>query len=157
MTPFIDRRNAGRQLGQRLFEHRAGKAARENEGLERREHSYRGGGERLALQGRICLIIDDGIATGAPMQAAVIAGRKQNPCRIVVAAPVAAAGVQENFKHRAAQVVNVYTPADFVSVGLWYRDFGQILDEEVQALLNTSRSAGNWFIPEGNSPPTAHG
>jgi len=124
--------------------------------LERREISYRGGRERLAVEGRICLIVDDGIATGASMQAAAIAVRKQNPNRIVVAAPVGAEAVHQNFQHTADEVVTVYTPREFSSVGLWYEDFSQTSDEEVRELLEASRSPSNWFKPDGNAPPAFH-
>jgi len=108
--------------------------AREEEELERREAAF---GERAAidLRGRVVILIDDGLATGASMRAAVMALRQREPKRIVVAVPVAAAQTVEEFAREFGEIVFVEAPRDFSGVGQWYVDFTQTTDEEVRALL----------------------
>lgn len=113
--------------------------------LQRREQAYRGaeGAQPLNLHDRVCIIVDDGIATGASMLAAVLAVRSQNPAKIVVAAPVAAMPVYNKFQSLADEAVCVQTPADFSSVGIWYEYFPQTEEAEVQALLRESRACNS--------------
>jgi predicted phosphoribosyltransferase len=81
------------------------------------------------------ILVDDGLATGSTMRAAVHAARALSPARIVVAAPVAAPATCEDLRNVADEVVCARTPPGFSAVGQWYRDFSQTTDEEVRALL----------------------
>ena len=109
--------------------------AREQAELVRRERLYRGDRAPLALAGKVLLLIDDGLATGATMCAAVKAARMGRPERIVVAVPVASREAVQSVGTLADEVVCVSTPEHFRAVGLWYEDFGQTGDEEVCELL----------------------
>ena len=109
--------------------------ARETEELARREDLYRGQRAPLALAGRVVILVDDGLATGATMHAAVLAARAAHPQCIVVAVPVASREAVQLLGAVADEVVSVFTPEHFRSVGLWYADFAQTSDEEVRALL----------------------
>jgi len=108
---------------------------REQVELARRERLYRGERAPLALEGRVLLLVDDGLATGATMRAAVMAVRAGRPQRIVVAVPVASREALQSVGSVADEVVCVFTPAHFRAVGQWYEDFGQTSDEEVCRLL----------------------
>ncbi len=108
--------------------------------LARREQLYRGGRLPPAISGRTVIVVDDGLATGASMRAAVRALRTQAPARIVVAVPVAAEDTADELRREADLVVTVATPEPFVAVGRWYRDFEQVEDAEVQRLLAEARS-----------------
>jgi predicted phosphoribosyltransferase len=112
-------------------------AAREQRELERRERAYRGDRPQPVLKGRTVILVDDGMATGTTMQAAVAALRAHYPARIVVAVPVAARTTCEAFEHIADDIVCIcdYTPESFFAVGLWYDDFTQTTDQEVRSLL----------------------
>jgi predicted phosphoribosyltransferase len=107
------------------------------EGLElaRRDRLYRGGREPLSVEGRVAILVDDGLATGASMKAAARAVRVKAPRRIVVAVPVSAAVTAEELRAEADEVVCVETPEPFIAVGMWYRDFRQTTDAEVRELL----------------------
>lgn len=109
--------------------------AREQAELVRRERLYRGERPPLVLGGRVLLLVDDGLATGATMRAAVMAARAGRPQRIVVAVPVASREAVQSVASVADEVVSVFTPEHFRAVGLWYQDFGQTSDEEVCRLL----------------------
>lgn len=104
--------------------------------LDRRERAYRDGREPMSLQGRIVLLIDDGLATGSTMKAAVQAVRAHAPARIVVAVPVGAPETCREFAAVADEIVCARTPEPFSAVGQWYRDFSQTSDAEVRALLH---------------------
>jgi putative phosphoribosyl transferase len=103
--------------------------------LERRERLYRGDRARPALAHRCVIIVDDGAATGATMDAAVEAARQLGPARVVVALAVAPPEVVETLEAHADEVVCLATPAPFFAVGQWYEDFRQVGDDEVRALL----------------------
>jgi predicted phosphoribosyltransferase len=110
-------------------------AARERLELERQALHYRGARPHPAIAGLTVILVDDGLATGATMQAAAVALRRFNPARIVVAAPVAARETAARLALDADEVVVVTTPEPFRAVGLWYESFDQTTDEEVQNLL----------------------
>ena len=103
--------------------------------LARREAEYRAGRAPLALRGQTAILVDDGLATGASMRAAVAALRQLGVARIVVAVPVAAPEICEEFKEEVDEFLCASTPAHFHSVGEFYRDFSQTTDEEVRELL----------------------
>ena len=109
--------------------------------LARREQLYRGQRPPPAIGGRTVIVVDDGLATGATMRAAVQALRTQAPARIVVAVPVAAADTAARLRSEADDVVTVATPEPFVAVGRWYRDFEQVEDAEVRRMLAAAHGA----------------
>ena len=110
-------------------------AARELVELERREREYRGKRAPLNVDGCTVIVVDDGLATGSTMKAAVRALRKMRPKKIVVAVPVAAPATCEQFANEADEMICLSTPEPFQAVGLWYEDFTQTTDEEVHKLL----------------------
>lgn len=124
------------ELLRRTFEHLAAKQRRE---LERRERVYRSGLPALDLQGKSVILVDDGLATGSTMLAAIRAARKAGANSIIVAAPVASSEAQDLARAEADQVVILQTPALLSAVGEWYEDFDQIEDAEVCRLLDLSR------------------
>ena len=103
--------------------------------LQRREKAYRAGRPPLELEGKTVIVVDDGIATGSTMLAAVSALRQLNAARIVVAAPVIAASTHREMQRVADEVTAVMIPERFYAVGQWYEDFSQTTDEEVRELL----------------------
>lgn len=109
--------------------------ARERAAVESRERLYRGDRPAPALTGLDVVLVDDGLATGATMRAAVAAVGAHHPRRVVVAVPVAPAETVAAFRRGGIEVACVHVPDDFVSVGSWYRDFGQVSDEEVIRLI----------------------
>lgn len=111
-------------------------AEREQRELERREIAYRGKRPPLDVAGRTVIIVDDGLATGSTMRAAVRALRRMEPRAIIVAVPVAAAETCADLRAEADEVVCLRTPEPFQAVGLWYDDFTQTTDEEVHELLD---------------------
>lgn len=120
---------------------------REQRELERREHLYRDDRPAPDVRGCTVILIDDGLATGATMRAAVRALREQQPTHIVVAVPVAAPVVCEEFRAEADDVVCAKTPEPFYGVGYWYEDFAQTSDQEVHDMLEQA---------EQENPVTAH-
>lgn len=110
--------------------------AREERELLRRERLYRGERAPLRLRERIVIVVDDGLATGATMRAAIMALREKHPARIVVAVPVGSPEICEGIKAEADEVVCAMTPRLFLSVGDWYADFAQTGDDEVRSLLS---------------------
>jgi predicted phosphoribosyltransferase len=114
-------------------------AAQEQRELERREQLFRGDRPAPDLKGRTVILVDDGLATGATMRAAVEALRRLAPARIVVAVPVGAPETCEEFRPEVDEVVCAFTPEYFEAVGRWYEKFEQTTDDEVRALLKQAR------------------
>lgn len=110
-------------------------AEREQAELERREREYRADRLPERIAGRTAIVVDDGLATGQSMLAAVRALRQQRPARIVVAVPVAAEDTCAALRGEADEVICPVTPEPFYAVGAWYEDFSQTSDDEVRALL----------------------
>jgi putative phosphoribosyl transferase len=110
-------------------------AANEQLELERREHLYRGDRPAYAVHGRTVILVDDGIATGATMHAAVEALKQQQPARILIAVPTAAPSTCDEFADEVDGLICVIRPEPFIAVGYWYRQFSQTSDEEVRNLL----------------------
>jgi predicted phosphoribosyltransferase len=108
--------------------------------LQRRERLYRGNRPPPDVKGKTIILVDDGLATGSTMLAAVRALRQQGPARTVVAVPVASPDTCELLKAYVDEVVCAATPEPFYAVGLWYEDFSQTTDEEVRELLERSAS-----------------
>ncbi|WP_239470701.1 phosphoribosyltransferase [Archangium violaceum] len=129
-------------------------AREEQRELERREQAYRGEQEPSLLRGQTLLLVDDGLATGSTMRAAVRALKQSGPARIVVAVPVASAEACQAFEHEADEVVCLETPKPFRAVGLWYRDFSQTSDEEVRELLWRARELAQSSGPRDDATPT---
>lgn len=127
-------------------------AASEGRELARRERLYRGGRPPLDVRGKVVILVDDGVATGSTMRAAIEALRQQGAARIVVAVPVAAPSVCEMLAELADDVVCDLTPEPFYAVGLWYEEFEQTSDAEVQDLL--AKAEARIFK---SSPATATG
>jgi erythromycin esterase-like protein/predicted phosphoribosyltransferase len=113
-------------------------AVRERLELERRDVLYRGNRRSFVVRGRTVILVDDGLATGSTMQAAIIALRQHAPARIVVAVPVGARETCEQLRRIADELVCVSMPEPFRAVGLWYEEFAQTSDEEVKRLLATA-------------------
>jgi putative phosphoribosyl transferase len=109
--------------------------ARELAEVQRRERSYRGERPALAMAGRTAILVDDGLATGATMEAAVRALRALDAKRVVVAVPVSSVEARDRVAALADEVVCLEAPLFFSAVGQWYRNFQQTSDDEVRALL----------------------
>ena len=116
-------------------------AVRERMELDRRDTLYRGGRPLPIVHGRIVILIDDGLATGSTMQAAVTALRRFEPARIVVAVPVGVRETCERLRRLADEVVCLMTPEPFQAVGLWYEEFTQTTDDEAKRLLTQAERA----------------
>jgi putative phosphoribosyl transferase len=116
---------------------------RETAELSRREHAYRSGRPVADPRGKTVIVVDDGIATGASMLAAVGALRAKDPDSIVVAVPVGAQSVCQMLAREADAVVCATLPNDFEAVGQVYADFHQVSDDEVRELLNTTPTTAN--------------
>ncbi|HEV2495712.1 MAG TPA: phosphoribosyltransferase [Terriglobia bacterium] len=110
-------------------------ARRQQVELERREKLYRGERPATQVAGQVVILVDDGIATGSTMRAAVQALRQQKPARIVVAVPVAPPSVCEEMQTVVDELICLAQPAGFFAVGQWYRDFSETSDEQVRSLL----------------------
>jgi predicted phosphoribosyltransferase len=116
-------------------------AAAESLELERRERSYRGDRPEPRVAGKTVILVDDGLATGSTMRAAVAALRAQDPARIVVAVPVAAPSTCEELRREVDEMVCLATPEPFMAVGRFYQDFSQTTDEEVRERLAAARAS----------------
>ena len=119
-------------------------ADRELQEIERREQQYRARRPAVEVQGRTLILVDDGLATGATMRAAVTALRQRRPARVIVAVPTAASETCADLRTEVEEIVCAHTPEPFYAVGLWYDDFTQVGDEEVRDLLTAAvRGHGN--------------
>jgi putative phosphoribosyl transferase len=114
-------------------------AAREQAELERRAEAYRGTAEPPDVRGQTAILVDDGLATGASMRAAVEAVRGLGPGRVVVAVPAAARQTCDDLARDVDEVVCLLTPEPFFAVGMWYRDFSETTDDDVRAALAEAR------------------
>lgn len=120
--------------------------------LERRERVYRGDRPPIKIEGKVTLLIDDGIATGSSMRAGIKALRQMKPSRLVVAVPVAPLHTCKRMKSEVDEFVCVYTPELFYAIGQFYEDFSQISDEEVTELLHRAAQSVNSSRPDIGSP-----
>lgn len=116
-------------------------AAVEQSELARREQAYRGGRPPVEVEGRTVILVDDGLATGSTMRAAVAALRRRHPARVVVAVPTAAPETCEGLTREVDDIVCAMTPTPFYGVGEWYEIFDQTGDEEVRDLLERAAPA----------------
>ncbi len=123
--------------------------------LTRRERLYRAGLPPLDVRGKTVILVDDGLATGSSMRAAVSALRQLHPTRIVVAVPVASDETCDAFRDLVDEIICAVTPIPFFAVGSWYEDFSQTTDEEVIDLLH--RAAQAHSSKEGGANVHAHG
>jgi predicted phosphoribosyltransferase len=117
--------------------------------LDRREREYRQGQPLIGLDGRTVILVDDGLATGSTMKAAVQAVRQHRPARVVVAVPVGAPATCEQIGNVADETVCARMPEPFSAVGQWYRDFSQTTDEEVRELLEEHARRVNPHVGSG--------
>lgn len=115
-------------------------AAEEGQELRRRELAYRGSYSEPEVRGKTVLLIDDGVATGSTLRAAIRALRAQRPARLVVGVPTAARSTYYELQPEVDEFVALMTPEPFYGVGQWYEDFGQTSDAEVTALLERARA-----------------
>ncbi len=157
------RREAQRELGLD-DEDVAALGEREATELARRVRVYRGDTPMPSLAGRTVIVVDDGVATGATAHAAARAARRRGAARVVLAAPVIAASSEPELRSDFDEVVAVELPEPFVAVGMWYRRFEQVTDEEVVECLRRSRERpraedeeeifdGEWIGPDSEDPP----
>lgn len=110
-------------------------AAKEQQELERRERLYRDDRPATNLREHTVILVDDGLATGATMRAAVMALRQQQPTQIIIAVPVSSPEICQKFEDEVDEIICAMTPRPFYSVGVWYDNFSQTTDEEVRDLL----------------------
>jgi len=113
---------------------------REQAELQRREEAFREGREPLALSGATVVLVDDGVATGATMKAAIDAVREAGTTRVVVAIPLAPKDTLRELRAKADEVICLETPSPFWAVGQGYHDFPQVQDDEVRRILSEARS-----------------
>jgi predicted phosphoribosyltransferase len=116
-------------------------ALEERQELERRERAYRDDRPPVDVRGRVVILVDDGLATGSSMRAAVAAVQQQRPTRVVVAVPVGSAATCADLQGEVDEVVCALTPQPFFAVGQWYEDFTQTSDAEVHELLDRGAHA----------------
>ncbi len=118
-------------------------AARELRELQRRDRAYRGDRPPLDVRDRTVILVDDGIATGSTMRAAITVLKSQQPQQIIVAVPVAPLETCHEMQAEVDKLVCLMTPEPFYAIGLWYEDFAQTTDEEVRNLLAERSASSN--------------
>lgn len=128
-------------------------ADQERRELERREREYRSGRPAPLIENQVVILIDDGLATGASMRAAVEAVRQQRPKWVVVAVPVASPAACDELKAEVDEVVCAVTPDRFYAVGMWYEDFPQTSDEDVKDLLDEAARTRHHPVPQARLAP----
>ncbi len=139
-VPYVDRQLAGRLgIGDDAI---AAEAARQADEVRRREAAYRADRPLPEVAGRTCIVVDDGVATGATLRVALAAVRRRGPARLVCAIPVGPADTLARLAEDADEVVCPLRPAFFMAVGEWYRDFHQVGDDEVRGLLAAAQRRG---------------
>ena len=121
--------------------------------LQRREREFRDDLPPIDVEDKTALLIDDGLATGATMAAAIVALRTRSPVRIVVAVPVAPRETCAALSSYADQVICLLTPEPLYAVGMWYEDFEQVSDTEVRELLDAARRARGVAQPSDSGAP----
>jgi predicted phosphoribosyltransferase len=115
----------------------------EQKELKRRKRLYRGDRLELNVQGRVVILVDDGLATGSSMRAALVALRQMQPSGLTIAVPVGAPATCDEFRGETDEVICAITPDPFLAVGEWYEDFSQTSDEEVRELLQSAAAHAN--------------
>ena len=108
--------------------------------LEQKESRYNGARRAVSLEGRTVILVDDGVATGATMRAAISAARARQALKVVVAVPTAAVDTARILAQTADDVICLETPEPYIAVGRWYRDFSQVSDDEVAAILDRAKA-----------------
>jgi putative phosphoribosyl transferase len=126
-------------------------ARREADEVRRRVERFRRGGPPAEVRGRTVILVDDGIATGGTMRAAIRATRKRGAAYIVVAVPVASYDIILSLRAEVDEIVCLYTPPELRAVGLWYEDFDQVSDGEVIAALDRARAPAAMMPAEAAS------
>lgn len=117
--------------------------------LDRRQRAYRGGRISCELRGKVVILVDDGLATGSSMRAAAVAVRREEPARLIVAAPVCSRSACASLERFADEVVCVATPEPLLAVGRWYVDFRPTRDDEVTAALEKHGARNASSAPAG--------
>lgn len=123
--------------------------------LERRERLYRGDRPAYSVQGRTVILVDDGIATGATMHAAVETIKQRQPARIVIAVPTASPSTCDEFAGEVDEIVCVIRPEPFIAVSYWYRKFEQTSDIEVRRLLEEANNKFSTIPDRPQTTPTS--
>lgn len=128
----------------------------ERQELQRREVAYRGDSPRPDIHGKTVILVDDGIATGSTIRAAVQAVREAQPRRVIIAVPVAPLSTCAELEKIADEVVTLIAPREFYAVGEWYEEFSQTSDEEVTRMLQEARGRSEHAAAEWDATSHAH-
>lgn len=125
----------------------------ESKEVARRESLYRRGRPAYKLGGKTIIVVDDGLATGASMRAALIAVKEKKPRKIIAAVPVGAAETCKSLRTYVDELVCLLVPPSFGAVGSWYEDFSQTTDAEVESLLDSAARNERIFVPDADGLP----